>query len=42
MEQLMAVNLFMIAFSMIPAFPMDEGRVLRAAQETRLNFGRAT
>ena len=27
LERLMAVNLFMIAFNMIPAFPMDGGRV---------------
>ena len=42
LERLMAVNLFMIAFNMIPAFPMDGGRVLRAAMATRLNYDRAT
>jgi Zn-dependent protease/predicted transcriptional regulator len=42
MERIMAVNLFMIAFNMIPAFPMDGGRVLRAALATRLTHGRAT
>jgi len=42
LERLMAVNLFMIAFNMIPAFPMDGGRVLRAALATRLAYGRAT
>ena len=42
LERLMAVNLFMIAFNMIPAFPMDGGRVLRAALATRLSYGRAT
>jgi CBS domain-containing protein len=41
-ERLMAVNLFMIAFNMIPAFPMDGGRVLRAALAMRLNYDRAT
>ena len=42
LERLMAVNLFMIAFNMIPAFPMDGGRVLRAALATRLAYDRAT
>ena len=42
LERLMAVNLFMIAFNMIPAFPMDGGRVLRAALATRLTYDRAT
>jgi Zn-dependent protease/predicted transcriptional regulator len=42
LERLMTVNLFMIAFNMIPAFPMDGGRVLRAALATRLNYDRAT
>ena len=41
-ERLMAVNLFMVAFNMIPAFPMDGGRVLRAALATRLAYVRAT
>ena len=42
LERLMAVNLLMIAFNMIPAFPMDGGRVLRAALAIRLNYDRAT
>ncbi len=42
LERLMAVNLFMVAFNMIPAFPMDGGRVLRAALATRLAYSRAT
>ena len=42
LERLLAVNLFMIAFNMIPAFPMDGGRVLRALLAIRQAYGRAT
>jgi len=42
MERIMAVNIFMIIFNMIPAFPMDGGRVLRALLATRKEYGRAT
>ena len=42
LERIMAVNLFMIAFNMIPAFPMDGGRVLRALLATRKDYARAT
>ena len=41
-ERIMVVNLFMAAFNMIPAFPMDGGRVLRAALAMRTDRGRAT